>query len=105
MIAITGFERFKGGLRVEFVCGARALHAYRALQNTVDGSVRLLSVLPDELPSAIEKLQTASRTQQKAQEALQERLAVPETKPCRFRREDRQCDRRAPSCPAGTPWD
>ncbi len=25
MIAITGFERFKGGLRVEFVCGARAL--------------------------------------------------------------------------------
>jgi len=78
MIAISGFERFKGGLRVEFVCGARALHAYRALQNAVDGSVRLLSVLPDELPSAIEKLQTASRAQQKAQEALQERLAVHE---------------------------
>ncbi len=78
MIAITGFERFKGGLRVEFVCGARALGAYRALQHAVDGSVRLLSVLPDELPSAIEKLQTSARTQQKGQEALQERLAVHE---------------------------
>ena len=32
MIAISGFERFKGGLRVEFVCGARALRAYRALE-------------------------------------------------------------------------
>jgi alanyl-tRNA synthetase len=52
VIAISGVERFKGGLRVEFVCGARALKAYRGLKNAVSGSVRLLSVLPDELPSA-----------------------------------------------------
>ena len=32
IIAISGFERFKGGLRVEFVCGGRALRAYRALE-------------------------------------------------------------------------
>ncbi len=78
MIAVSGFERFKGGLRVEFLCGARALRSYRALTAAVDGSVRLLSVLPDELPSAIEKLQTAARGQQKAQDALYERLAVHE---------------------------
>ena len=78
MIAIAGFERFKGGLRVEFVCGARALHAYRALKGAVDGSVRLLSVLPGELPAAIEKLQAGARAQQKTQDALQERLAVHE---------------------------
>ncbi len=78
MIAVSGFERFKGGLRVEFLCGARALRSYRALTTAVDGSVRLLSVLPDELPSAIEKLQTAGRAQQKAQDALYERLAVHE---------------------------
>ena len=78
MIAISGFERFKGGLRVEFVCGGRALRAYRSLKSSVSGSVRLLSVLPDELPSAIEKLQAAGRTHQKSQEGLYERLAAHE---------------------------
>jgi alanyl-tRNA synthetase len=75
VIAISGVERFKGGLRVEFVCGARALKAYRGLKNAVSGSVRLLSVLPDELPSAIEKLQSAGRSHQKSQEGLYDRLA------------------------------
>ena len=78
VIALAGVERFKGGLRVEFVCGARALRAYRSLKHAVGGSVRLLSVLPDDLPSAIEKLQTAGRSQQKAQEGLYERLAAHE---------------------------
>lgn len=78
VIAISGFERFKGGLRMEFVCGGRALRAYRGLKNAVGGSVRLLSVLPDDLPSAIEKLQTAGRIQQKSQEGLYERLAAHE---------------------------
>jgi alanyl-tRNA synthetase len=78
LIAISGVERFKGGLRVEFVCGGRALRAYRSLKAAVGGSVRLLSVLPEELPSAIEKLQTAGRSQQKSQEGLYERLAAHE---------------------------
>jgi alanyl-tRNA synthetase len=78
VIAVASVERFKGGLRVEFVCGARALRAYRSLKNAVGGSVRLLSVLPDDLPSAIEKLQIAGRSQQKAQEGLYERLAAHE---------------------------
>jgi alanyl-tRNA synthetase len=78
MIAISGFERFKGGLRVEFMCGARALRAYRQLDDAVAGSVKLLSVLPEELPAAIEKLQASGRGQQKTQEALYERLAVHE---------------------------
>ncbi|HUP38701.1 MAG TPA: DHHA1 domain-containing protein [Vicinamibacterales bacterium] len=78
VIAISGVERFKGGLRVEFVCGGRALRVFRSLKNAVGGSVRLLSVLPDDLPSAIEKLQLAGRTQQKSQEGLYERLAAHE---------------------------
>src|SRR5688572_14413033 len=78
VIAISGYERFKGGLRVEFVCGGRALRAYRSLKNSVTGSVRLLSVLPDDLPSAIEKLQTAGRSEQKSREGLYERLAAHE---------------------------
>ena len=78
IIAIAGAERFKGGMRVEFVCGGRALRAYRGLKSSVAGGVRLLSVLPEDLPAAIEKLQSAGRTQQKVQQDLQEQLAVHE---------------------------
>jgi alanyl-tRNA synthetase len=78
VIAIAGVERFKGGQRVEFVCGGRALRAYRSLKASVGAGVRLLSVLPEDLPAAIEKLQSAARAQQKAEEGLQERLAVHE---------------------------
>jgi alanyl-tRNA synthetase len=78
MIAMVGAERFKGGMRVEFVCGSRALRTHRGLRDAVSGAVRLLSVLPDELPAAIEKLQGTSKAQQKAQDALRDRLAVHE---------------------------
>jgi len=78
IIAVAGFERLKGGLRVEFVCGYRALSAYRALRTAVAGGVRVLSVLPDELPAAIERLQAVNKSQQKSQEALFERLAIHE---------------------------
>ena len=78
MAAIVGAERFKGGMRVEFVCGGRALRSQRGLRDAVAGAVRLLSVLPEELPGAIEKLQTAGKAQQKAQDALRDRLAVHE---------------------------
>ena len=74
VIAVAGAERFKSGMRVEFVCGRRALLAYRALKAAVSGGVRLLSVTPEELPGAVEKLQSAHRTQQKTQETLQDRL-------------------------------
>jgi alanyl-tRNA synthetase len=78
IVVIAGFERFKGGLRVEFVCGYRALTSYRTLKAAVAGGVRVLSVLPDELPAAIERLQAANKSQQKAQDAVYERLAVHE---------------------------
>src|SRR5688500_8717507 len=52
VIAVTGTEKFKGGLRLSFVCGGRALRAFRGLRDSVGGSVRALSVLPAELPAA-----------------------------------------------------
>jgi alanyl-tRNA synthetase len=57
MIAIAATERFRGGSRLTFLCGGRALAGYRALRDAVAGSVRALSVLPAELPAAIERLQ------------------------------------------------
>jgi alanyl-tRNA synthetase len=57
IIAISGWERFRGGTRLEFKCGGRALHAHRTLRDTVRDSTGLLSIAAGELPQAIERLQ------------------------------------------------
>jgi alanyl-tRNA synthetase len=56
-ILVRSTEKFRGGTRVEFVCGVRALRGYRELRDAVDGSTRLLSVLPPDLPAGITRLQ------------------------------------------------
>jgi alanyl-tRNA synthetase len=61
VIAVRSWERFKGGSRIEFVCGVRALAAFRDLRDAVNGSVRLLSVLPGELPAGIERALSESK--------------------------------------------
>lgn len=75
MIAVSGSEKYKGGTRIEFVCGTRALRELAALRDAVTGSIRQLSVLPRELPDAIARLQADAKVQQKAVRHLQERLA------------------------------
>jgi alanyl-tRNA synthetase len=78
VIAVTGTEKFKGGLRLTFVCGGRAVRALRQLRDAVTGSLRVLSVLPQELPAAVEKLQTDSKQLRKTIAGLQASLAVHE---------------------------
>jgi len=75
IIAITGWERFKGGLRVGFVCGGRALRAHRRLRDITAASIRLLSVLPDELPAAIERQQADGKESKRVIRTLQTQLA------------------------------
>jgi alanyl-tRNA synthetase len=75
LIAVTGTERFKGGTRVEFVCGGRALARFRYLRDAVSGSVRSLSVLPHELPGAIDRLQEELKAQKAAERLMTDRLA------------------------------
>jgi len=74
-VAIWSFEKLRGGLRIEFACGGRALRAYRTLRDAVTGCVRHLSVLPEELPSAIERAQAENKDLKKSLKLLQERLA------------------------------
>jgi alanyl-tRNA synthetase len=78
IIAVRGWERFKGGTRVEFVCGGRALRGFRELRDIVNGSVRMLSVLPGELPGAIERSQSESKELRRQLRDLAQRLAVHE---------------------------
>ena len=75
VIAIGSTERFKGGQRVEFFCGARALTKFRAMRDALAGAVRIVSVPPTELPAAIEKLQSDARDRQRAVTSLQLELA------------------------------
>jgi alanyl-tRNA synthetase len=74
-IVIAGSERFRGGTRVEFLCGSRTLEDYRSLRQSVGASTRLLSVLPAELPSAIERVQAEARDMKKQFKDLQVRQA------------------------------
>jgi len=75
-IAVTAAEKFKGGSRLTFACGGRALRVFRSYREVVAGTVRVLSVLPAELPAAVEKLQQESKDLRKAHARAQEQLAV-----------------------------
>ena len=78
VIAVAGWEKFRAGTRVEFVCGARALRAHRTLRDAAAASNKLLSVLPTELPGAIERLQSDVKTANRTIRDLQTRLAAHE---------------------------
>ena len=75
VIAATGWERFKGGQRLEFVCGGRALARFQSLRDHVAAATRRLSVLPGELASAVERLQNEAKDLKRASLALKTDLA------------------------------
>ena len=75
IIAVASWERFKGGQRLEFLCGGRALGRWRSFRDTIGSSVRLLSVLPEEIPATVERMQGDAREQKRAAAALQTELA------------------------------
>jgi alanyl-tRNA synthetase len=75
VIAVKSWEKLRGGVRLEFVCGRRALREYRVLRDAVAGSIRVLSVSPEDLPASIERAQTDHKALQRTIRGLQERLA------------------------------
>jgi alanyl-tRNA synthetase len=75
MIAVANAERFRGGSRLTFVCGARTSRAFRNYRDAVAGAVRVLPVLPHELPDAIERAQLESKDLRKTVSRLQGMLA------------------------------
>ena len=75
IVAIGSWEKFKGGQRIEFLCGGRALDRFRSMRDTVAAAVRLLSIPVAELPGAIERLQVEVKDQKRAMIALNAELA------------------------------
>ena len=75
IITIAGWERLRGGTRLEFHCGVRALRAQRQLRDIVAASTRLLSTSADDLPRGIERLQDDSRELRRRLKDHESRLA------------------------------
>jgi alanyl-tRNA synthetase len=76
VVAIRSWEKLRGGLRLEFVCGGRAVREFRRLRDTVAGAIRFVSVAPEELPASVERLQQDHKAQQKVLRGFQEQLAA-----------------------------
>ena len=56
IIKVIGFDRHRGGMRIEFVCGRRALLDARRKHEAISETNALLSVKPEEVPAAVRKL-------------------------------------------------
>jgi alanyl-tRNA synthetase len=80
VIAIGSVEKFKGGSRVEFLCGGRALERFRAWKGALSAMQRHLSVPPADMPASIERLQDDAKAAQRSIRAFQEKLAVHEAR-------------------------
>ena len=78
IIVVAAAERFRGGSRVTFLCGGRALAGYRALRAVVDHCGRTLSVGAVELPAAVERFQAEAKDLRKQVKEFQARLAAQE---------------------------
>jgi alanyl-tRNA synthetase len=74
VIAVFGWERFKGGSRVSFVCGGRALASHGRLRDIVAEAGRVLSVGADEIAPAIARLRLDVRDQARTMTRLHEEL-------------------------------
>ncbi len=71
IIVVASWERFRGGTRIEFACGGRALRSHRALRDIVAAASRALSVSGEEFAGAIERLQLEARDARRAIKAMQ----------------------------------
>jgi alanyl-tRNA synthetase len=76
VIAIGGWEKFKGGTRVHFRCGGRALLQLREWRDAFAATGRVLSVPPAALAPAIERLQNENKALGRTVRTLQEQLGV-----------------------------
>ena len=74
-IVVQAWERYKGGTRVSFACGGRAVTAFHVLRDVVATTVRQLSIQPAELPDAVTRLQGEARDLRLQARALTEQLA------------------------------
>jgi alanyl-tRNA synthetase len=78
IIAIGSVEKFKGGSRVEFLCGGRALERFRVWRGALAAVQKHLSVPAIEMAASIERMQDEAKAAQRTLRGFQEKLASQE---------------------------
>ncbi len=78
VIAIGGWEKLRGGSRVEFLCGNRAVQRLRLWRDSFAAMQRHLSVPPVEMAASIERMQEEAKGVQRTLRTFQEKLATHE---------------------------
>jgi alanyl-tRNA synthetase len=77
LIAVLGWEHYKGMTRVEFVCGGRALEALRKARDLLDRLGSHFSAHPSDLPRLAEKLlDERSRLQKEVTRLTEDMLEI-----------------------------
>lgn len=74
-LLVRGMEKVSRGVRVEFACGLRAVHAARGDAAILSQATAALSVGSADLPAAVERLKTEVRSHAKERQRLREELA------------------------------
>lgn len=74
-LLLRGIEKVTRGVRVEFVCGQRAVRTARADFSALTQATAALSVPAADLPSAIERLKVEAKSRAKEWQRLNEQLA------------------------------
>ena len=78
VIAIASAEKFKGGSRIEFLCGGRAVQRFRVWRGALSAMQKHLSVPPIDMAPAIERMQEEAKAVQRSVRGFQEKLAIHE---------------------------
>jgi len=73
VVVVLGHERHKGGTRIRFVCGDRAIAAFHQRQAFVDEASAVLSSAPESLAEAARRLREAAAEADRRWRALLER--------------------------------
>lgn len=75
-LLIRGIERVRQGVRVEFVCGLRAMAAARQDFVALSRSASLFSIPRLEVPASVERIQSEAKSAAKERQKLREELTM-----------------------------
>ncbi len=76
LIKVVKWDKIRGNLRFEFVCGGRALRDYQDKNRTVRHAAAAFSVAERDIPAAIDKTQAEVKALKKRARRLEERVAA-----------------------------
>ncbi len=76
LIKVIKWEKIRGNLRFEFVCGGRALRDHQDKTRTVRHAAAAFSVAERDIPAAIDKTQAEVKALKKRARRLEERVAA-----------------------------